>query len=119
MKALKTIFVFVVMIFLGFSCGSNEKRPEGILDRDEMVRALTDVYIAEEKIRRLSITVDSGQQVFDRLQNKVLDKAGVKDTVLKQSIDYYMGRPKELAIIYTAMVDSLNLWEQRVSVQEQ
>jgi len=83
-----------------------------------MVRALTHVYIAEEKVRQLSLRTDSSQQVFNRLQGKVLSQAGVSDSVLKKSIDYYMDRPLELEQIYTTLVDSLNLMEQHKTVEQ-
>lgn len=82
-----------------------------------MVRALTHVYIAEEKVRQLSLRTDSSQQVFNRLQGKVLSQAGVSDSVLKKSIDYYMDHPLELEQIYTTLVDSLNLMEQHKTVE--
>ena len=37
----------------------------------------------------------------------------MSDSVFKKSFDYYMDRPKEMELIYTALVDSLSLMEQR------
>jgi hypothetical protein len=38
-----------------------------------------------------------------------------KDSVFRKSLDYYMARPRTLEHIYTALIDSLNLREQRIS----
>ena len=84
-----------------------------------MVSALTQVYLAEEKVRRLNLNSrDSSKQVFERIQDRVLSKAGVQDSVLKASVDYYMDHPNELQQIYTTLVDSLNLMEQRETVKD-
>lgn len=84
-----------------------------------MVYVLTEVYLTEEKVNRLVIPRDSAQQVFESLQGKVFDKTGVPDSLFKVSFDYYMDRPQELEIIYTALVDSLQLKEQRTPIQVQ
>jgi len=34
--------------------------------------------------------------------------------VFRKSMDYYMDHPMEMELIYTSLVDSLNLREQRV-----
>ncbi|HEY3405195.1 MAG TPA: DUF4296 domain-containing protein [Ohtaekwangia sp.] len=105
---------------LSVSCGSNQKAPEGILDHEQMVHALTQVYLTEEKVRRLNLnTTDSSKQVFNRLQEKVFMKEGIQDSILKKSIDYYMDHPLELQAIYTTLVDSLNLMEQRETVKKE
>jgi len=79
-----------------------------------MVSTLIDVYVAEQKIERLSVPRDSGEFLFKKLNAKVLEAKNVQDSVLKKSFDYYLARPKELEQIYSALVDSLNLREQRV-----
>ena len=44
---------------------------------------------------------------------KVFAESGVTDSVFKKSFDYYMERPAEMEQIYTALVDTLQLKEQR------
>jgi hypothetical protein len=44
---------------------------------------------------------------------KVFQNAAVSDTVFRKSFDYYMERPREMELIYTALVDTLQLREQR------
>jgi len=81
-----------------------------------MVKTLTDVYIGEQKVNQLSLTSDSSKIVFDKIKGRIFEKAGVPDSVFKKSLDYYIDRPLELEKIYTALVDSLNLREQRLNI---
>jgi hypothetical protein len=102
-----------VVLFFS-SCKTEERPPEGILTKPDMVRVLSEVYIMEEKINRLALTRDSSEKVFDRVRDKIALTTGVPDSVLKKSFDYYLDRPKELEQIYAALVDTLQLREQRM-----
>lgn len=113
---LSGLLLLLMSISIG-GCSSTEKRPDDILDQPTMVKTLADIYVVEEKVRRLNLSYDSTQQVFERLKSKVFASDSVQDSVFRRSLDYYMGRPKELQQIYTALVDSLNLREQRESVK--
>lgn len=80
-----------------------------------MVGIMEELYIAEEKINQLALSGDSSRQVFSIMQSRLFENAGVTDTAFRKSFDYYMERPKELELIYTALVDTLQLREQRAS----
>jgi hypothetical protein len=62
------------------------------------------------------LNLDSAQIVFDKVKGRVFQDAGVTDSTFKKSYDYYMDRPKEFELIYTALVDTLNLYEQRLNI---
>lgn len=106
--------VLIAFLALFFSCQQAEQKPKDVLTHEQMVNILADVYITEQKIANLALSQDSALQVFDRMQQKVFEVTGIPDTVFKKSIDYYMQRPKELEKIYTNLVDTLQLREQRV-----
>ena len=93
------------------ACG--EDKPEGILSRAEMVSIMEGIYIAEEKVNHLALGRDSAKIVFKAMEDKVFENAAVTDSVFKRSFDYYMEHPREMELIYTALVDSLQLREQR------
>lgn len=78
-----------------------------------MVKIMEELYVAEEKVNHLSLSRDSAIEVFSVLKVKVFQDAVKSDTLFKKSLDYYMERPKELELIYTALVDTLHLREQR------
>ena len=103
----------LIMLIIFFSCGKSPQKPEDILNHDQMVKVLAEVYIAEERISHLGITADSGQVVFERSKGRVFEATGIPDSVFRKSLDYYMTRPKELEAIYSVLIDSLQLREQR------
>lgn len=74
---------------------------------------MIDIYIAEEKVGKLKLTADSSAALFEIFKGKVLDKAALEDSVFEESFYYYLDRPKEMEQIYSAIVDSLQLKEQR------
>jgi hypothetical protein len=106
------ISFFAAMLVWVASCG--KKTPEGILSKEEMVQIMQEVYIAEEKVNQLTLSRDSAKVVAAVMMTKVFEKAVVEDTVFRKSFDYYMERPREMELIYTALVDTLQLREQRV-----
>lgn len=108
------LFITLVSLLLLGACRKSTSAPTGILSKEDMVKILSDVLVTEEKINRLSLPVDSSKAVFRGLEVKMFEKAGVSDTVFRKSFDYYMDRPREMEEIYTALVDTLQLREQRV-----
>jgi hypothetical protein len=105
--------VFVVLL-LFFSCRGLDKDNRPVLTRPQMVKALKEIYLAEQKINRLSLPRDSAEVEFQRFKEIIFENIDVSDSAFKRSFNYYMDRPKEMEMIYTALVDSLSLMEQRV-----
>jgi hypothetical protein len=104
----------VAMVVFGLSCSKNHPAPEGILTHDQMVAVMSELYVSEQKISTLGIKRDSLAQIFAFMKDRIFAKTGVTDSVFKKSLNYYMDRPLELELIYTSLVDSLNLREQRI-----
>ncbi len=97
------------------SCG--EKRPAGILSQEEMVQVMEELYINEEKVNQLSRARDSAKQIATVMDRRVFEDAGLTDSVFRKSFDYYMERPHQMELIYTALVDTLQLRGQRTPYQ--
>lgn len=108
-----TGFIFIVCLTLILSCRKADEKPADILSQEEMVKVLGEIYIAEQKVKQLSLGIDSSAFVFDKLDDKVFESTGVPDSVFKKSVNYYIARPKEMETIYSILVDSLQLREQR------
>lgn len=104
-----------VLLTLATACQNSSSRPKDVLPRREMVRVLMEIYLAEAKISRMGIAGDSSDRVFKIYREKVFDHTQVSDSVFRRSFDYYRERPQDMELIYTALVDSLNLREQRSS----
>ena len=109
---LALIAAFVAGVVL--ACTPQDEQPaEGVLSHAEMVEVLQDIYIAEEKVNRLTLPRDSAERVFQLMEVKIFEQAGVNDSVFRASLDYYIAHPKQLEKIYAAIVDSLALKEQK------
>ena len=104
----------ICALILCCSCADSNRNNKDILTREQMVKTMTEIYLAEQKINRLGLPRDSAQHEFDHFKQVVFEKIDVSDSVFKRSFDYYMDRPKEMEIIFTALVDSLSLMEQRI-----
>ncbi len=114
-KAVKgAIFIFVACLMGSAACDS-ERNTQTVLPKEDMVRVLTEIYLAEEKVQRIGLKTDSSAKLFARVNKKIEQETGIPDSVFQESLRYYMERPKEMQEIYTILVDSLNLMEQRSS----
>ncbi|HYG18442.1 MAG TPA: DUF4296 domain-containing protein [Ohtaekwangia sp.] len=109
----------VMIMLLAVSCGERETGPPpDLLSREKMVAVMVEMYVVEEKTTRLELPSDSSKKVFDLLKARLYTKTGVADSTFKKSFDYYMNRPQDMELIYTALVDTLNLKEQRATVRQ-
>ena len=106
---------FMIASIVLFSC-FGEKKHSDILSPAQMVERLTTLYLTEQKVMKLGLTTDSSGKVFDRINKDLFKKNGTPDSVFRKSFDYYVDRPKELEQIYTAVIDTLSLREQRMEV---
>ena len=111
-----TRITFLLLLLL-LACETKQK-PKGILSHHDMVKVLREIYIAEDKVNRIGVQVDSSARIFEIMKEKIAAKTGIPDSTFRRSMQYYVNKPKELELIYTALVDSLNLQEQRLSVQQ-
>lgn len=113
-KGLTSLIIAIGMLVMLPSCWDGDREAQPILSQPEMVRALTEIYISEQKVNRLGVPRDSAEREFARFKGIIFKKLGTSDTLFKRSFDYYMDRPEEMEQIYTALVDSLSLMEQRL-----
>jgi Domain of unknown function (DUF4296) len=110
------LFILAGFATLLAGCGGDDL-PKGILSEKQMVSVMTDLYLAEEKVNKLSVPYDSIKELFPMFSARAFEQAGVSDTVFRMSLDYYMSQPQKLENIYTVLVDSLNLKAQRASAR--
>jgi hypothetical protein len=104
----------MLCVVLCAACTKKDGLPAGVLSKQEMVRVLSDFYIAEEKLNRLNLTPDTTAVLARIIEDNIYEKTGIPDSIFAVSFDYYMKNPKELELIYTALVDSMQLKEQRM-----
>lgn len=113
-KTVRQAFLLAVVCVLLLAC--REERQRHVLPHEKMVHVLGEIYIQEEKVKSLSLKPDSADRLLNRMKQRLLDSLHIPDTVLRQSLDYYWDNPEEMDKIYAALVDSLNLREQALSI---
>jgi hypothetical protein len=107
---------FAGLASLGFSCRQRERAPADILPPEKMIPVLAQIYTNEEKINRLGVSSDSALKVFTYMKGKIFETNQLTDSLFRRSFDYYMDHPKEMEAVYSALVDTLQLREQRAPV---
>ena len=83
-----------------------------------MVEVMAELYITEQKVSTMGLKRDSLEQIADVMKELVFAKFAVTDTVFRKSMDYYMDHPQDMELIYTSLVDSLNLRQQRMPAMQ-
>jgi hypothetical protein len=104
-------FIFLITVST-LSC--SHERPNEVLTEADMVRVLTEIYQYEEKVNRLNQPRDSAEKIFELASPAIFQRIGIPDSVFRISYDYYINHPEELDRIYSVVVDSLSLREQRL-----
>ncbi len=109
--------LFAVAAFIG-ACSTIEKKPDDLLAKNEMVKVMSEIYLAEQKVNALGVPRDSLKQIFALMEDQIFKRAGTTDAAFKRSLKYYRNQPKAIEDLYTAIIDSLNLHEQRMISNE-
>ena len=101
-------WVLSCIILLG--CGGSNNVPEGVLNQEEMVDILLDVYVAQAKIAQTrSVKRDSAEVLYRYYQNYILEKKESDTVVFYNSLTYYFEHPEAFEVINEIVLDSLNL----------
>ncbi|MFT6828923.1 MAG: hypothetical protein ACJAZV_002217 [Roseivirga sp.] len=111
---MKKVFLLAVSFFV-FSCGEKEEIPEWLLSETQMVELLVDFRVAEGKVENLNIKNDSSALLFKILERKLFEEHQIDTTIYKNSYQYYILHPEKAVGIFDAVLDSLNLMQQRIA----
>lgn len=76
-----------------------------------MTNILFDLHVAEARIERMGIMLDTGAIYYKELQGRILKKHGVSEKAFYRSYDYYLRNVSELDKIYEKVIDSLTVQE--------
>lgn len=104
------MLLFSVMILTG--CKKDE-RPANVLSKEQLASIMMEMYMAESRLNGLSMPKDSAAKLFMPFEDSVLMRAGVSDSIMRKTYQYYFDHPDELDKVYDIMIDSLNLREQK------
>jgi hypothetical protein len=91
-----------------------DSKPALVLPREKLTALIIEMYLAEAKMDATSFSRDSTIKFFIPQEKKLLQKLGITDSTLKITYDYYLQHPKEFEEVYDAVIDSLNLQEQKI-----
>lgn len=109
-RLMSIMLLFSVMILTG--CKKDE-RPANVLSKEQLASIMMEMYMAESRLNGLSMPKDSAAKLFMPFEDSVLMRAGVSDSVMRKTYQYYFDHPDELDKVYDIMIDSLNLREQK------
>lgn len=109
-------FAMGVLLLAGGCTGKG--KPRGLLDKNEMVRAMTELYLVEQKAATVGVSRDSTTLLLRHMTPAVFGQLGTSDSIFRMSFDYYMENPLLMEEIFTALIDSLNLREQQMISNE-
>ena len=112
---MKKVFLLAVML-LFFACNSKDQIPEGIMSQEEMVGAMIEIRSLEGQVASLTISNDSSQVLYHFLEKRLFERIGLDTAVYTKSYDYYMLHPTQYIEITSAVIDSLKLRSQKLSV---
>ena len=109
-----------ILIVLIFTVGCRgDKTPPGILNRKDYAEYLVNVYVAEAKLNTYAITPDSAMKLFVPFERSLDNKFNVSDSVIQETYRYYLAHPDQLEQVFTAVIDTLNLREQKANSRPQ
>jgi len=109
---LKIVWMAVLIASLSGSCNS-DKKPPGVLTKQELVDFLVEMYVAEARVTGFSIIEDSSRKLFQPFEESLLQKSGISDSLMKITYRYYIEHPMELEEVYDVVIDTLSLREQK------
>jgi len=103
-----------LLLIIGFASCQSSEQSRKIMEKEKFVSLLVDVYIAEARLSTFPIEKDSAIKLFIPLEDQLLEKYNVSDSLLKNTYRYYIDHPDEFDKIYDIVVDTLNLRHQKL-----
>ena len=114
------IKLFIVSVLFFSSCKptseEDEVVPETVLSEDQLVKVLTDAYLAEGasgiNVKNVPGEKFDSAYVFNPISDNRIDKA-----VFDSSMAYYTRHPKKLKIIYDKILDRLSVIQAKGKIE--
>ncbi|MCU0428394.1 MAG: DUF4296 domain-containing protein [Cytophagaceae bacterium] len=108
------LFVFLWISLICISCQQNGKaQPAGeILSEEKMVQVMVKLHVLEAMMT-LRIKNDTSVATYQHLEKQLLKEEGIDYELFKSSRTFYEQDPAVMDKLYEAVVDSLNVLEQK------
>jgi len=104
--------ICLLILTVAVACQSN-KKPKEVLTQAQLSALIVEVYLAESKLDAIAKPKDTTIKYFIPFEEKLLQRLGIPDSVLKKTYSYYIANPKELEQVYDSVIDTLTLREQK------
>jgi hypothetical protein len=115
----KYIILFFSVLLFSAAC-SNGSKPEGVLEKPQMLSLLTDIHLLDGELYNISQQADSLYKFGTNKYKAVFKKHHTTDTQFKKSLKYYTRQPEEIQEMYDSLtvivqrkIDSLNKKSQK------
>jgi len=104
----------MVGLWCAFSCTTPDKKmPKDVLTKPQLTSFMIEMYVAEAHLDAITMPKDSAIKLFIPYEEKLKQKFAISDSTLRRTYQYYLENPKDLEDVYDALIDSLNLKEQK------
>ena len=108
----RPFILLLVVYFLALS-GCNSGQTKEVLSEDQMVDLMMDFYLREARLKDIRVGEDSGAILFNHFRKLYNDQNQTQDSLIDESLHYYLADPVLLNRIYDRLIDSLALKEQK------
>ena len=112
---MKKVFLLAVLLTV-ISCKSNDEVAEAIMSQEEMINALIEFRTIEGQVASLNIGNDSSQILYYFLEKRLFERMKLDTAVYTKSYNYYILHPEQYIEITSAVIDSLKLRSQKLSM---
>jgi uncharacterized protein YaeQ len=114
----QAVVLFVGLVALFSACESDEKAPKGTLSEEKMATILSEIHLAEARVTRLQLnSLDSSLLIYSKLQAEIWKKQKVDTLVYKNSYNYYMTHPQQMARIYEKVTKKIEAREKTKNIK--
>lgn len=100
---LRILAIIITLIALG--CKST---PNGLLSEEKMVEVLTEIHIAEGRLKTVNIFSDSAKKMAPVLYHEIYREQQITAEDFKTSYDYYQKHPKQFEAIIDKVIIELS-----------
>lgn len=110
---------FILCVFLLFSCQEKtEKKPENLLNEEQMVAVMVDMHLVETAQNLKVIEPDSTNREYDQLFRSIFASHGVTKAQYDSSLYHYSTRTDEMNVIYDKVLEKLSELESQVKSEQ-
>ncbi len=103
-----SIYLYLLLFLTACAGSDGTDKPDDLIDADQMADILTEVHLAEAQVGRYTLSsADSSSMMFNRLNEKIMNKFEVDTSSYRRSYIYYSANPDQFEKIYKNVTGQL------------